>query len=144
MNLPTYILLNLERNLGDLLLVANIALVVRNTSRLGVLHLIHIQHRHCRAAHAIHLRNEQTQPASTSSDDNNLLAQINLTWDAMSDALIDHIGHPEKRDYSGPRNGGHHRRSLPFHRLRAEAQWNNPTDKRVQKSRVEDLQDEVN
>lgn len=139
----TYILLNLERNLGDLLLVSDITLVVRNTPRLRVLHAIDIQHRHRRAAHTIHLSDEQAQSARTTRNDNNLFTEVHLTRDAVGDALVDHAGHPKERDDGGPSDGSHHRRGLPFYRLRAEAQRYNPTDKGVKKRGVENFEQEV-
>lgn len=127
-----------------MVLVSNITLVVRNTPRLSVLHLIHIQHSHRRAAHTVHLSNQKTKPAGSTGNDDNFLTQVYLARDAMSNTLVDDAGHPAERDKGGPYDGGDHGRGIPLDRLSTEAERDDPADERMKKCRVKDLEDKVN
>lgn len=47
-------------------------------------------------------------------------------------------------DEGGKDNGHNHGRCVPVHSLRAEAQWNDPGQERVEEGDAQDLEDEVN
>ncbi len=61
----------------------------------------------------------------------------------MSDALVDNVGHPTEGYESSPDYGGNHGGSIPFHRLGTKAHYNDPAYERMEKSGVEDFEDEI-
>lgn len=61
----------------------------------------------------------------------------------MRNPLVDDVGHPAECDEDCPRNGDDHWWGLPFDRLRAEAQRDEPADEGVEESDVEHFEEEI-
>ncbi|KZL79934.1 hypothetical protein CI238_10222, partial [Colletotrichum incanum] len=104
---------NLRRDPRDLRLVRDVALVERDAPRFPVLHVVDVQHGDGGAAHAVHLGDEKAQAAGAAGDDDDLLAEVDVTRQAVGDALVDHVGHPAQRDEGCPYDGGDHGRGIP-------------------------------
>lgn len=139
----TYISLDILRNLGNLRLIRHITLVERHAPGLAIVHLLDIQHGHSSTAHAIHLSNQQTQPAGTARDDNDLIAEVDFARQTVSDPVVDGYEDPAEGDYGSPRDGHQHWWRVPEHILSPEAEGDNPGDKGVEEARLEDLDEEV-
>lgn len=139
----TYISLNILGDLRNLRFIRHIALVVRHAPRLPIVHLLNIQHGHRSTAHAIHLSDQQTQPAGTTGDNNDLVAEVYFAWQPVGDPVVDGYEDPAEGDHGSPRDGDQHWWRVPEHVLRPEAERDDPGDEWVEETCLEDLNQEV-
>ena len=139
----THVSLNLHGHLGELLLVADVAPVKRHASCIAVFHVVDVEHRHRRAAHAVHLGHQQTQPAGAARNDNDLVGEIDGLRPPVGDALVDGSCDPADGHQNGPGNGGDHARRVVGHRLGTQAERHEPAHERVEEGDLECLGDEI-
>ena len=138
-----YLSLNLRRYLGDLFSIPNIALVNRHTPRLPRLQLRNIKHRHRRPTHAIHLRDQQPQPARAACNHNNLLPQIDDARLRVRDLPVQDPEEEEEGEQRGVQDRGLHHGTGPGIDLRAQAEGDHPGHEGVEEGDVGDFEEEV-
>lgn len=139
----SHICFDLSLDTRQLLLVRNIALVVGDTPRLTIFHLPHIQHRNRGATHPVDLSDEQTKAASSTSYDDDLIIEVDLTRQTKSYAPIDLSQSPADCDCRRVPYRDPDWYLLPVHVLGAEAQRDHPGDEGMEEGDIEDLQEEV-
>lgn len=123
--------------------VRNVALVICNASSLAVFHLSHIQYSDGGTTHAIDLGDEQAEPTCASSDDNNLVFEVDLTGKAEGKTPVDLAHGPADGNEGSVPDRDADRDLVPVHVFGAKAQGDHPCHKGMEESDVEDLEDEV-